>query len=1113
MPADIRNFFGGGSLSSQENPSQKTSSKEPALESKSKGRGKRKVLSDSDDDDVAVKPTLPATPAKARPKKQARQDSPKGEATTTSDYFAASGKSKPSRSTPHRPKPKRQSEPSQKPAEVQQNATPKQDAPLKNGRSSARKKRPNYAESASDELNEDGFNDTKGKNESDSGEDVFEADFKAGSRGGKDAYEPETDEDQILNPTRKPGRPVKRSSPSPAKKVQDGASTKAGQTGGIVARTAKKRKSEDLEDSDDQDNNNSAKKKTKTAQVKTPVKKSTPKKKTKKEPPSRTAVDDILEDIPTIKAPSPPPRDDSKKFDWRTAQARPEPIASGAKAEIPQGADNCLAGLSFVFTGVLQGLDRNDGQELVKRFGGKVTGAPSSKTSYVVLGTDAGPKKLETIKQHGIKTIDETGLFELIKRLPANGGDSKAAEQFEAKRKKEQDDIKKAAEEMAAKEQQEERKSKKTAATSSRSTQNAGAGDEPAKDTRLWTVKYAPNAVSMVCGNKGQVEKLQNWLRAWPGNSKTGFKKPGKDGSGIWRAIILHGPPGVGKTTAAHLAAKLEGYDIVESNASDTRSKKLVETGLKGVLDTTSLMGYFAGDGKQIEETRKKLCLIMDEVDGMSAGDRGGVGAMAATCRKTHIPIILICNDKKLPKMRPFDTVAYDLPFRKPTVDQVRQRMMTICYREKLSIPAPVINALIEGSNADIRQVINMLSTAKIDQQAMDFDQGKKMSKSWEKNAILRPWDIVSKILGGGMFASSSNATLNDKIELYFNDHEFSGLMLQENYLGTRPIGANQYSGKEHHLKVLELTEKAAASISDGDLVDRMIHGSQQQWSLMPTHAVFSFVRPASFVAGTQAGHQTRFTSWLGNNSKTGKYSVWLAMLPRLIHVAGKLARFVKEIQGHMRLRSTGDRHEVRQQYFSLLWYRLIKQLQKSGADIVPDIIDLMDSYYLTKDDWDAFLELGVGPMDMENIKIDTQAKSAFTRTYNKQSHPLPFMKASQVVAPKKKDKEQPDLEEAMEESDSGAESGADKPELSDDEPLDLKKDRYVKAPKKKAAATTTKSKGAGKGKEKDKQSKKEDKKVKEEADDDDDEEDFDVKPKKGRGKASARKGGSTKAR
>ena len=40
-----------------------------------------------------------------------------------------------------------------------------------------------------------------------------------------------------------------------------------------------------------------------------------------------------------------------------------------------------------------------------------------------------------------------------------------------------------------------------------------------------------------------------------------------------------------------------------------------------------------------------------------------------------------------------------------------------------------------------------------------------------------------------------------------------------------------------------------------------------------------------------------------------------------------------------------------------------------------------MDSYFLTKDDFDAIMELGVGPMDMQKVKIDTQTKATFTRT------------------------------------------------------------------------------------------------------------------------------------
>jgi replication factor C subunit 1 len=93
-----------------------------------------------------------------------------------------------------------------------------------------------------------------------------------------------------------------------------------------------------------------------------------------------------------------------------------------------------------------------------------------------------------------------------------------------------------------------------------------------------------------------------------------------------------------------------------------------------------------------------------------------------------------------------------------------------------------------------------------------------------------------------------------------------------------------------------------------------------------------------------------------------------------------KNVRLVKEIQAHMRLRSSGDRHEVRQQYIPALWAELVQKLQAEGKEAVPAIIELMDSYFLTKDDFDAIMELGVGPMDQEKVKIETQAKSTFTR-------------------------------------------------------------------------------------------------------------------------------------
>lgn len=836
-----------------------------------------------------------------------KRDSPVGEATTTSDYFASSGKSKPARSTPNKSKATskvitREIPPSKSPAtRASASKANSLSQSFSNGRTSSRKKTKQACAVSSEPEEEDSrskgsedFDPGLVKEDEASGDDIFGADYKGRSMGDEDDYQSQDEEDVVVQQSRRTNRSNKKA--AVAKKLEssgesdiemkDFESEKQSVEASMLIRRktskGRKRKSMELEDDDHEVDEDIAPvlKRANGTKTKSPAKIPTAKKRrttgSKADSKDRSAVQDIFDTIPTIRPPTPPARDASQKFDFRVAGQRSQAPPAASSKEVPDGAENCLAGLTFVFTGLLESLGREEGVELVKRYGGKVTTAPSKNTSYVVMGSDAGPKKLETIAKLKIKAINEAGLFELIRRLPANGGDGKAAEKFEEKKKQEAKKIALLAAEM---ERQEQEAATKVAAAKKKpeerlgkdSADNGKQSGVSTIDSRLWTVKYAPTNTSMICGNKVQVEKLQAWLRAWPNNVRTKFKKPGKDGHGVYRAVIIHGPPGIGKTTAAHLASNLEGYDVVESNASDTRSKKLVETGLKGVLDTTSLLGYFAGDGKKVEVNKKKLVLIMDEVDGMSAGDRGGVGALAAVCKKTSIPLILICNDRKLPKMKPFDHVTYDLPFRRPTADQVRSRIMTICFRENLKVPINVINALIEGSRADIRQVINMLSTAKLDQNAMDFDQGKTMSKSWEKHVILKPWDIVSKILGGGMFAPNSSFNLNDKIELYFNDHEFSSLMLQENYLGTNPILSNIFTGKEKNLKLLELVDNAAESISDGDLVDRMIHGSQPQWSLMPTHAVFSFVRPASFVSGSQAGHQTRFTSWLGNHSKAGK--------------------------------------------------------------------------------------------------------------------------------------------------------------------------------------------------------------------------------------------------
>lgn len=525
------------------------------------------------DDDEEIKPVKPAL-KKAAAKTQKKEKTPEP-VKETSSFFAESGKNKVTRSVP-----------------------------VRAGRPKVIKLDDDDEEDGKDNIFVEKFK----KRDDDYKEEPENDDMDLDD--DDDFVVPDEEEEEI--------KPAKRSR-APAKSVV----TITPKTPAKAPARKRKQTTED-EDSEDEPPKKAVKAKA------TPAKRRTPAKK-KEDPEENPEIQKILDSIATVDAPPPPERDPTKKWNYRAAMAsKAEPEAAGTR-EPPTGAENCLVGLSFVFTGNLPTLAREAGQQLVKRYGGKVMTAPSKKTSYVVLGQDAGPKKLEIIHKFNLKTIEEEGLFQLIEKLPANGGDGVAAQELAAK---------KAAEEKKLKEQIAADVAADKAKAAAEAKKAAAAGKPappPVANSELWTVKYAPNAMSQICGNKGQVEKLQNWLRNYPKNMKANFQKRGADGNGGYRSVMIHGPPGIGKTTAAHLVAKLEGYDILEYNASDTRSKKQMEETMRGVLDNTSIMGYFAAGDKKIDASKQKIVLIMDEVDGMSAGDRGGVGQLAAFCKKTNV--------------------------------------------------------------------------------------------------------------------------------------------------------------------------------------------------------------------------------------------------------------------------------------------------------------------------------------------------------------------------------------------------------------------------------------------------------------------------------------------
>jgi DNA polymerase III delta prime subunit len=146
------------------------------------------------------------------------------------------------------------------------------------------------------------------------------------------------------------------------------------------------------------------------------------------------------------------------------------------------------------------------------------------------------------------------------------------------------------------------------------------------------------------------------------------------------KAVLLSGPPGIGKSTVAGVVARAQGYDILELNASDTRSKKTLKQELGDVLDNSVLFmkqdqkgdhGRCSPRASQPLQQSVSVCMfcltplwhrtataqnkrvvIMDEVDGMSGSDRGGMQELIRLIKTSKVPIICICNDRQSTKVR-----------------------------------------------------------------------------------------------------------------------------------------------------------------------------------------------------------------------------------------------------------------------------------------------------------------------------------------------------------------------------------------------------------------------------------------------------------------------------
>ena len=361
-----------------------------------------------------------------------------------------------------------------------------------------------------------------------------------------------------------------------------------------------------------------------------------------------------------------------------------------------------------------------------------------------------------------------------------------------------------------------------------------------------WSEKYRPESYLDIKGQDFAIKKIKEFIGEFNLGKLT--KKRVK------KAIILHGPPGTGKTTLAHVFAKETNSEIFELNASDFRNRLKLQEILKPAIEQQSL-------------TKKTKVILIDEVDGISATDRGGLLELLVLIEKTEYPVIITANDIWNKKFNILRKKSEMVQIKEVEYRTIKNIMISILRKEDKFIPDDVLTSISTKAKGDIRAAINDLQTAANTKgiTAEEFDERNKETdifnalrtifKSEPSKEMLTTFDSVSMSI--------------DEIILW----------MEEN------IPA-EYQGEE--------LAKAIQALANADLFKGRIY-KKQYWRFLTYENIF-----LSFgIAAAKKQAKTGFTNykrptrilkiWL-NNQRTAKKKSIAEKYAQYVHVSKRTA-------------------------------------------------------------------------------------------------------------------------------------------------------------------------------------------------------------------------------
>ncbi|HLE96297.1 MAG TPA: replication factor C large subunit [Candidatus Thermoplasmatota archaeon] len=273
-----------------------------------------------------------------------------------------------------------------------------------------------------------------------------------------------------------------------------------------------------------------------------------------------------------------------------------------------------------------------------------------------------------------------------------------------------------------------------------------------------WAEKHRPRTLADIVGNRVAVDQLRAWAEAW------------KAGPPEQRGVILAGPPGTGKTSAAHALARDMGWPVVELNASDQRNYDAVRrVATQGALHRGfDASGAFAPAGRTL--------VILDEADNLfGQEDRGGMKAIQETLRLAQNPVILIANDYYELTRRggALKELALTLKFTRVRATSMLPALRRVATAEGLEPELGALEAVAERAGGDLRSAVNDLEAVAIGRTRVTVADVEAMGRRDVRGDI---WTALGTIFYGSDADEARKSTWN-----LDEDPEHVSLWIDEN--------------------------------------------------------------------------------------------------------------------------------------------------------------------------------------------------------------------------------------------------------------------------------------------------------------------------------------------